>query len=100
VSKITNLLIDGFIRGDGGGITRFFNGKAEGWESGARHARLAPRATVCSGPRRSNPDRLGSDKGTGLLYAWDRANGRVVAFDKDKGTFARNTASPTAPEPG
>ena len=23
----------------------------------------------------------------GLLYSWDKANGRVVAFDKAKGTF-------------
>ncbi|MEA2549164.1 MAG: family protein phosphatase [Chloroflexota bacterium] len=90
VSKITDLLIDGFIfAADGGAITRFFNGKAEGWGVQAPGtASFAPQGDVLLRPAPYYTlIASASDKGTGLLYAWDRANGRVVAFDKDKGTF-------------
>jgi len=90
VSNVTDLLIDGDIFvADGGGITRFVNGKSEGWgvqapgttgfaPQGDILLRSAPRYTLIASA---------SDKRTGLLYAWDQANGRVVAFDKAKGTF-------------
>jgi hypothetical protein len=90
MSKVTDLLIDGDIFvADNGGIVRFVGGKSEGWSvqapgttgfapDGDILLRSAPQYTLIASA---------SDKRTGLLYAWDRANARVVAFDKARGTF-------------
>ncbi|HEY3164305.1 MAG TPA: hypothetical protein VGJ71_08085 [Candidatus Limnocylindrales bacterium] len=90
VSKITDLVIDGDIFATNDGvITRFVNGKSEGWSiqapgtasfapNGDTLLRPAPHYALIASP---------SDKRTGLIYGWDDASGRVVAFDKAKGTF-------------
>ena len=90
VSSITELLIDGDIfAADGGSIVRFVGGKSDGWQyQPAGATSFAPTGDMLL---RSAPSYTwiasASDKRTGLLYAWDRANARVVAFDKAKGTF-------------
>ena len=90
VSKTTDLLIDGDIfTADGGTIVRYVGGKSEGWTiqapgttgyapQGDIQLRPAPYYTLIASA---------SDKRIGLLYAWDRVTGRVVAFDKANGTF-------------
>jgi hypothetical protein len=90
VSKVTDLLIDGDIFvADGGGIVRFVGGKSEGWTvqpagftsdtpDGDTLLRTSPVYSLIASA---------SDKRTGVLYAWDRDNARVVAIDKAKGTF-------------
>jgi hypothetical protein len=90
VSKVDSLLIDGDIFvADGGSIVRFVGGKSEGWETqppgytgdtrdGDTLLRSAPDYTLIASA---------ADKRTGILYAWDRNNARVVAYDKARGTF-------------
>ena len=90
VSKITQLLIDGDIFAvDNGSITRFVGGQSEGWQiqapgtsgfapSGDTLLRPAPVYSLIASA---------SEKRTGYIYAWDRVSGRVVAYDKAKGTF-------------
>jgi len=87
---VTDLLIDGDIFvADGGGIVRFVGGKSEGWTvqpagftsdtpDGDTLLRTSPVYSLIASA---------SDKRTGVLYAWDRDNARVVAIDKAKGTF-------------
>jgi len=87
---VTDLLIDGDIFvADGGGIVRFVGGKSEGWSvqppgftsdtpDGDTLLRTSPVYSLIASA---------SDKRTGVLYAWDRNNARVVAIDKAKGTF-------------
>jgi hypothetical protein len=90
VSKITQLLIDGDIfAADGGAIERFVGGKSEGWSTQAPGtASFAPDGdTVLRQPPSYVWIASATDKRTGMLYAWDRVSGRVVAFDKAKGTF-------------
>jgi len=90
VSKVTDLLIDGdLFLADGGSIARYVGGTSAGWDTqpagytadtpdGDTLLRSAPNYTRIASA---------SDKRTGVLYAWDQANARVVAFDKAKGTF-------------
>jgi len=97
VSKVTELLIDGDIfAADGGTIIRYVGGKSEGWSiqapgttsfapQGDILLRSAPYYTLIASASPTAP--TGGDKRTGLLYAWDRANARVVAFDKARGTY-------------
>ncbi|HLO36274.1 MAG TPA: hypothetical protein VK194_09335, partial [Candidatus Deferrimicrobium sp.] len=90
VSKVTALLIDGDIFvADGGTIVRFVGGKSEGWSIQAPGtATFAPDGDVLLRPApRYTLIASASDKRAGLLYAWDQVSGRVVAFDKAKGTF-------------
>jgi hypothetical protein len=90
VSKVTDLLIDGDIFvADGGTIVRFVGGKSEGWGIQAPGTTgFAPQGDILLRPAPLYAlIASASDKRTGLLYAWDQANGRVVAFDKAKGTF-------------
>ncbi len=90
VSKISSLFIDGDIfAADGGTITRFVGGNGEGWSIQAPGtANFAPQGDVLLRPAPYYTlIASASDKRTGMLYAWDRSNGRVVAFDKAKGTF-------------
>jgi hypothetical protein len=90
VSHVTQLLIDGDIYVlDGGTIIRYVGGRTDGWTYQAPGtAGFAPDGDTIL---REAPDyRLiasASDKRTGLIYAWDAANARVVALDKAKGTF-------------
>jgi hypothetical protein len=90
VSQVSDLLIDGDIFvANAGGIFRYINGKSEGWSVQAPGtSSYAPDGDILLRPaphysRIASP----SDKRTGLIYAWDDVGGRVVAFDKAKGTF-------------
>ena len=90
VSKMTDLLIDGDLYvADGGAVARYVGGSGTTWTAqppgyttstpdGDTLLRSAPQYVRIASP---------SKKGSGNLYAWDRANGRIVAFDKVKGTF-------------
>ena len=90
VSKITGLLIDGDIFvADGGTIVRFVGGRSEGWSIEAPGtAGYAPQGDILLRPAPQYAlIASASDKRTGLIYGWDRVNGRVVGLDKAKGTF-------------
>jgi hypothetical protein len=90
VSKITDLYIDGDIfAADGGSLVRFVGGKSEGWTVQAPGtASYAPQGDILLRPApKYTLIASASDKRLGLLYAWDQANARVVAFDKAQGTF-------------
>jgi hypothetical protein len=82
VGKVGDMYIDGdiFVT-DNGTITRFANGRAEGWTAGTLPDTLlrpTPAYRLLSSP---------SDKRLGILYAYDPANARIVALDKAKGTY-------------
>jgi hypothetical protein len=90
VSKVTDLYIDGDIfLADGGSISRYIDGKSEGWSTQAPGTTsFAPGGDVLlrTTPRYARMASA-SEKRTGLIYGWDAANARVVALDKAKGTF-------------
>ncbi|MGK2851042.1 MAG: hypothetical protein ACSLFN_09050 [Candidatus Limnocylindrales bacterium] len=82
VDQMRSMYIDGdiFIV-EGGLLERFTSGKADGWVVGdPKDQLLRPTTTVDlvtgSGERR-----------TGTVYAFDRRNARVLAFDKDGGEY-------------
>jgi hypothetical protein len=82
VSEVDSLYIDGdiFVT-DGGSIVRFIDGRAEGWEADPPPdllLRKAPAYRLMTSA---------TDKRTGVLYAYDPTNARVVAIDKGKGTY-------------
>ena len=82
VSKVEDLYIDGDIFiADNGTIVRFVDGRAEGWQPAALQDTLL-RPTLHY--RRITS---AADKRTGVLYAYDSANARVIAFDKAKGDY-------------
>ena len=82
VSKISDLFIDGDIFVvDDGSIFRFVGGKSEGWQI------EAPGDNILRDAPQYRDIASASDKRTGLIYAWDSINSRVVALDKAKGTF-------------
>jgi hypothetical protein len=82
VSKVDSLYIDSdiFITDDGN-IVRFVDGRAEGWETDQ----------LPDGLLREQPHysllASASDKRTGVIYAYDKSNQRIVAIDKAKGTY-------------
>jgi hypothetical protein len=82
MDKVTDLYIDGDIFiADGGTIVRFVDGRAEGWEADSLPDTLL---------RKEPAYRLitsGTDKRTGVLYAYDPTSARVVAIDKAKGSY-------------
>jgi len=82
VSKVDALYIDSdiFITDDGT-IVRFVDGRAEGWQTDQ-----LPDSLLREQPKYSLLASF-SDKRTGVLYAYDKANARVVAIDKAKGTY-------------
>jgi hypothetical protein len=82
MSKVTDLYIDGdiFIVDDGT-ILRFVGGKSEGWSI------EPPGDTLLRDAPQYRSIASASDKRTGLIYAWDPLNSRVVGLDKAKGTF-------------
>ena len=82
VSKVDSMYIDSdiFITDDGT-IVRFVDGRAEGWETDPlpdELLRAQPHYSLIASA---------SDKRTGVLYAYDKENARVVAIDKAKGTY-------------
>jgi hypothetical protein len=87
VSKVGDMYIDGdiFVT-DNGTITRFANGRAEGWTAAPLSdglLRSAPAYTLLTSPKVN--DKV--VKRVGVLYAYDPANARIVALDKAKGTY-------------
>jgi hypothetical protein len=82
LSKVDSLYIDSdiFITDDGT-IVRFVDGRAEGWETDE-----LPDSLLREQPHYSLLTSA-SEKRTGAIYAYDRANERVVAIDKAKGTY-------------
>jgi hypothetical protein len=82
VSRFTSTYLDGdLFATDGGAVVRFVSGKDDGWEPGAPQDTLlrpAPNYTLVSG---------GTERRTGNVYAYDRANARIVALDKADGTY-------------
>ena len=90
VSKMTDLLIDGDIFAiDDGAVVRFVGGRSEGWSvEPAGATPFAPGGdTLLRAPAVYELMASATEKRVGLLYAWDRANGRVVGIDKARGTF-------------
>jgi hypothetical protein len=82
VDRMTSLYIDGdiFVT-ENGKIARFVSGNSEGWEAnepGDTLLRPVPEYTFIAS---------GSDRRQGVLYGYDAANARIVAFDKADGTF-------------
>ncbi|MEA2518991.1 MAG: hypothetical protein QOF49_1071, partial [Chloroflexota bacterium] len=90
MSKVSDLMIDGDIFVvDAGKVVRFVGGKSEGWTvAPAGATTFSPDGDTLLRPAPSY-ERIatGTEKRVGLLYAWDRASGRVVGIDKAKGTF-------------
>jgi hypothetical protein len=82
VSKVDALYIDSdiFIT-DNGNIVRFVDGRAEGWQ-----ADQLPDTLLREQPHYSLLSSA-TDKRTGVLYAYDKPNARIVAIDKAKGTY-------------
>jgi hypothetical protein len=90
VAGISQLLIDGDIYAlDNGTIVRYVGGRTDGWSYQAPGtASYAPDGDTILRPAPSyKAIASASDKRTGLIYAWDATNERVVALDKAKGTF-------------
>jgi len=86
VDGVTDLLLDGdiFVAEDGA-VARVI--PASGWSPQAprdTQQRPNPRYTIISSPDLPNGD---SSKRVGLLYAFDAANQRIVAFNKGSGDF-------------
>jgi hypothetical protein len=82
VSAFSSLYIDGDIFvADDGTILRFYAGKDDGWTA-------APPGDTLLRPAPAY-ELITSDTGhrTGLMYAWDRANARVVAIQKVDGSY-------------
>jgi len=82
VSGVTSMYIDGdiWVAADGA-LTRFANGKAEGWDAAAvgdEILRSKPVFTLVTS---------GSARREGRVYGYDPANQRVIAFDKARGTY-------------
>jgi hypothetical protein len=82
VSAMTSTFVDGDLFATvGGKLVRFVGGKDEGWDATDPKDTLlrpAPAYTlVAAGPARRE----------GLIYALDRANARIVAFDKVNGKY-------------
>jgi hypothetical protein len=86
VDGITDLLLDGDIFvAENGAVARVI--PASGWsvdEPEDTQVRPDPDYTILSSPDR--PDGS-SSKRSGLLYAFDRTNDRIVAFDKGDGDY-------------
>ncbi|MFL5709507.1 MAG: hypothetical protein ACJ77Y_11030 [Chloroflexota bacterium] len=82
VSQFTSTFVDGdvFVT-DGGQLLRFVGGKAEGWdpkEPKDTDLRPAPVYSILAS---------GSARREGEIYAFDKANARVIALSKVDGSF-------------
>jgi hypothetical protein len=82
VDKMTSLYIDGdmYVVEDGA-IDRFTSGKSDAWQAtdpGDELLRSAPHALLVVGA---------GDRNKGLVYTYDRANARILAYDKASGQF-------------
>jgi hypothetical protein len=82
VDKMTSLYIDGdiFVAEDGV-LERFTSGKNDGWEvtsPGDELLREAPVVSLLAGA---------GDRRSGTVYAYDKPNARIVAWDKASGDY-------------
>ncbi len=82
VSGVSEMLIDGdMYLVDNGAIERLAGGRTVTWSASAPGdalLRTAPRFLHIASP---------SGRGEGVLYAWDAANARVIAYDKATGNY-------------
>jgi hypothetical protein len=82
VDKITSLYIDGDVYvADDGQIVRYLSGNRNGWKAtppGDEVLREAPRYRLLAS---------GSEARKGRLYAYDDANSRIVALNKEDGSY-------------
>ena len=82
VSKVTGMYVDGDVfLADGGSIVRLRNGSETEWKPGEAGDEVLP------APRDYRFVSSPAARGEGVLYAFDAANQRLVAFDKAAGTF-------------
>jgi hypothetical protein len=82
VSGMTAMYVDGDIFViDGGKIARYVSGSSEGWTARAPGDELLRPAAHYSQLASS------AERRTGLLYAYDDLNSRVIAFDKANGNY-------------
>jgi hypothetical protein len=92
VDAVEGMFIDGdvYIASEGT-LTRFVGGQSGNWEAdtpGDELLRTAPKYVDVTSP---------TDRGTGLLYAYDKANARVVVLDKASGEFREQFRVTLAP---
>jgi len=82
VDKISALYIDGDVfMADDGALRRYTSGKGDGWDADEPEDELlrpSPAYGLLAGVDESRK---------GLVYAYDRPNARVVAYDKASGDF-------------
>ncbi|HLY13213.1 MAG TPA: hypothetical protein VKR24_02600 [Candidatus Limnocylindrales bacterium] len=82
VSTVDAMLIDGDIYvTEGGVLNRFVNGASQGWkpgDPGDEILRAAPKYTLLT---------TDTARDTGLIYAYDQPNARIIAIDKDSGSI-------------
>ncbi len=82
VDQVTSIFIDGHLfLVDGGVVERFVSGRAGDWEA------APPGDTLLRAPPRYAYVASASPSGEGVLYAFDRANARLVALDKGTGEY-------------
>ena len=84
VSTVDAMLIDGdiFVT-EGGVLNRFVNGASQGWkpgDPGDEILRAAPKYTLLT---------TFTARDTGSIYAYDKANGRIIEIDKDSGSIVQ-----------
>lgn len=92
LSAVYEMYVDGHVfLVDGGKVTRYSLGVADGWTLDSPPGLGQPYYT------RLAADNAAQDRGT--LYAFDRANGRVVAFRKVDGSFIGQYAAQGSPYP-
>jgi hypothetical protein len=82
VTAMGAIYLDGDLyAADGGALVRFNSGKTDGWtaaDPGDTLLRPAPKYSLIA---------ASSGQREGLVYAYDKANARIIAIDKAKGTF-------------
>jgi hypothetical protein len=82
VDTMTSLYIDGDMYViEGGALDRFTSGKSDAWQAtdpGDELLRPSPNALLVAGA---------GDRNKGQVYTYDRANARILAYDKASGHF-------------
>jgi hypothetical protein len=82
VDGMTSLYIDGDLWiAEDGGLVRFSSGKSDGWKTKALEdglLRAAPEYSLVGGDTKRR---------TGVVYAYDKPNARIVAVDKTNGDY-------------
>ncbi len=82
VSKMTSTYVDGDVYvTDGGQLLRFVGGKAEGWDA------KDPKDTSLRPAPVYSLVTSGTDRRNGVIYGFDKPNGRVIAVSKVDGSY-------------